>query len=729
MPVMLALIRFTFQANDGTADSNVATVSITVTAAALPLPAVVSSRGYINGAPLTAHTTAAFNSVGASTLVAFVSTNSPWNGLPVTISGLSDNAGNTWNVLTGPTTWTGNSLTLVSGIYYVNAPATSGTHTLTVHLTNGAPLVVHVFAISGSDISGPPIYSAITNPAVGGTSANVTTAPITVPANSLLLSWVKNETGATATAISGYSLDAESTSYLWAESQIAVAAGSYTGDFQYDAAIGWQTAILGLKPAGGPTAFNQAVTANHDTPVSITLTASSPSGLPLTYSVLTGPGNGALSGLAPNLTYTPKAGYAGADSFTFKANDGTADSNVATVSVTVTPTTLRPPPSVVSSRGYINTTALTTHTTEAFNSVGASTLVAFVSSHSPWNGLPVSISSLSDNVGNNWNLLTGPTMWTGNSVPMLSAIYYVDLPATSSTHVLTVHLTNGAPLVVHVFAISGSDISGPPIYSAITNPAVGGTSANVTTAPITVPANSLLLSWVKNETGATATATSGYSLDAESTSYLWAESQIAVAAGSYTGDFQYDAAIGWQTAILDLKPAGGPTAFNQTVTANHDTPMSITLTASSPSGLPLTDSVLTGPANGTLSGTAPNLTYTPKAGYAGADSFTFQANDGTADSNVATVSITVTAAALPLPAVVSSRGYINGTPLTAHTTAAFNSVGASTLVASVSTNSPWNGLPVTISGLSDNAGNTWNVLTGPTTWAGNSFTRFRPSIT
>ena len=299
------------------------------------LPAVVSSRGYINGAPLTAHTTAAFNSVGASTLVAFVSTNSPWNGLPVTISGLSDNAGNTWNVLTGPTTWAGNSLTLVSGIYYVNAPATSGTHTLTVHLTNGAPLVVHVFAISGSDISGPPIYSAITNPAVGGTSANVTTAPITVPANSLLLSWVKNETGATATAISGYSLDAESTSYLWAESESAVAAGSYTGDFQYDAAIGWQSAILGLKPAGGPTAFNQAVTANHDTPVSITLMASSPSGLPLTYSVLTGPGNGALSGLAPSLTYTPKAGYAGADSFTFKANDGTADSNVATVRITV----------------------------------------------------------------------------------------------------------------------------------------------------------------------------------------------------------------------------------------------------------------------------------------------------------------------------------------------------------------------------------------------------------
>ena len=217
----------------------------------------------------------------------------------------------------------------------MNVPATSATHTLTVKLTNPAPLVFHVFAVSGSDITGPPIYSAITDPGAGGTSANVTTAPITVPANSLLLSWVKNETAATATALDGYTLDAQSTSFLWAESQTALTAGSYTGHFQYDSAIGWQTAIVGLKPSTGPVAFSQAVTTNHDTPVGITLTASSPQGFPLTYSVLTGPTHGTLSGIAPNLTYTPNAGYTGTDAFTFKANDGTTDSNMATVSITV----------------------------------------------------------------------------------------------------------------------------------------------------------------------------------------------------------------------------------------------------------------------------------------------------------------------------------------------------------------------------------------------------------
>merc|ERR1711900_76277 len=49
------------------------------------------------------------------------------------------------------------------------------------------------------------------------------------------------------------------------------------------------------------------------------------------------------------------------------------------------------------------------------------------------------------------------------------------------------------------------------------------------------------------------------------------------------------------------------------------------------------------PQHGTLSGAAPALTYSPQEGYSGADSFTFSVNDGELDSEVVTVSITVTA--------------------------------------------------------------------------------------
>jgi hypothetical protein len=55
----------------------------------------------------------------------------------------------------------------------------------------------------------------------------------------------------------------------------------------------------------------------------------------LTFAVVAAPSHGTLSGTAPNLTYTPAIGYVGADSFTFKANDGKADSNVATISISI----------------------------------------------------------------------------------------------------------------------------------------------------------------------------------------------------------------------------------------------------------------------------------------------------------------------------------------------------------------------------------------------------------
>jgi len=81
----------------------------------------------------------------------------------------------------------------------------------------------------------------------------------------------------------------------------------------------------------------QSVTLGEDASTAVTLTATDPEGAPLTFDVVTQPAHGTLTGTAPDLTYTPAADYHGADGFTFKANDGGADSNVATVSITVTP--------------------------------------------------------------------------------------------------------------------------------------------------------------------------------------------------------------------------------------------------------------------------------------------------------------------------------------------------------------------------------------------------------
>ena len=57
----------------------------------------------------------------------------------------------------------------------------------------------------------------------------------------------------------------------------------------------------------------------------------------LSFAVIAQPTHGVLTGTAPYLTYTPTANYNGPDSFTFNANDGNLVSNVATVSITVSP--------------------------------------------------------------------------------------------------------------------------------------------------------------------------------------------------------------------------------------------------------------------------------------------------------------------------------------------------------------------------------------------------------
>jgi hypothetical protein len=84
-----------------------------------------------------------------------------------------------------------------------------------------------------------------------------------------------------------------------------------------------------------------------------------------------------------------------------------------------------------------------------------------------------------------------------------------------------------------------------------------------------------------------------------------------------------------------------PVAYDQTVIATEDQPINILLTGFDEDGDSLTFSVTELPKFGALSGTIPNLTYTPDAGYVGFDSFKFTVSDTELTSEVATVSIEI----------------------------------------------------------------------------------------
>lgn len=84
-----------------------------------------------------------------------------------------------------------------------------------------------------------------------------------------------------------------------------------------------------------------------------------------------------------------------------------------------------------------------------------------------------------------------------------------------------------------------------------------------------------------------------------------------------------------------------PVADDLNVVTMQETPMDITLTGFDEDGDALTFEIVTGPAHGAISGTVPNVTYTPDGGFSGMDSFQFRVCDGEACSDSATVSITV----------------------------------------------------------------------------------------
>ncbi|MCO6454942.1 MAG: tandem-95 repeat protein, partial [Pirellulaceae bacterium] len=106
------------------------------------------------------------------------------------------------------------------------------------------------------------------------------------------------------------------------------------------------TVTITVRPVNDPpVAVNDAYATDEDTPLvvaapGILVNDSDLDGDALTVVVglISGPTNGTLTaGADGSFTYTPAANFHGTDSFTYRATDGTAESNTATVTITVRP--------------------------------------------------------------------------------------------------------------------------------------------------------------------------------------------------------------------------------------------------------------------------------------------------------------------------------------------------------------------------------------------------------
>src|SRR5262249_36741767 len=114
------------------------------------------------------------------------------------------------------------------------------------------------------------------------------------------------------------------------------------------------------------------------------------------------------------------------------------------------------------------------------------------------------------------------------------------------------------------------------------------------------------------------------------------------------------------TITFDVTPQRLPVANPQTVNTLEDQPVNITLTGSDPRFGNMFYRLSSYPAYGTISGTAPNITYTPPSNFVGTVTFTFQAAADVRASDPATVTINVNRVSHPPTATPQQLSILSG---------------------------------------------------------------------
>ncbi|TLM66684.1 MAG: tandem-95 repeat protein, partial [Actinobacteria bacterium] len=347
-----------------------------------------------------------------------------------------------------------------------------------------------------------------------------------------------------------------------------------------------------------------------------------------------------------SFTYVPDADWNGSDSFTYHASDGTADSNVVTVDITVTPVN-DAPVAVADSYSTAEDTTLTVAAPGVLTNdsdVDGDPLDAVLDTD-------VSNGTLVLNADGSFTYVPDAD-WNGSD----SFTYHAN-DGTADSNIVTVDITvtpvNDAPV-----ATGDSYSTAEDTTLTVAAPGVLGNDTDVDGDPL----DAVLDTDVSNGT---------LTLNADG-SFTY----VPDADWNGTDSFTYHANDGTADSnVVTVDITVGPVNDAPVAVADsYSTAEDATLTVAAPGvlvndtdvdGDPL-DAVLdTGVSNGTLTLNADgSFTYVPDADYNGPDSFTYHANDGTADSNVVTVDITVTPVNDAPVAVADSYSTAEDTTLT-----------------------------------------------------------------
>ena len=369
-------------------------------------------------------------------------------------------------------------------------------------------------------------------------------------------------------------------------------------------------------PNAQPVVTNQSIQLSANQRANVVLTATDADGDTLTYQVIRLPQHGSLLGTAPNFVYQPEANYAGPDSFTFIASDSLVDSNVATVSFTVNAELSDAMSNVLSSQLTLDGNASDWVAVNRFPADPDDITEGQIN----WRSLAMAhdatnVHLLYENHGNvratsvsgsyipwGWQVYmdTDKNNQTGFKVGDIGADYILEGPA------LHRYMGQGSNWNWETVDVAQSQYNGPAAELRFPRSKIGNPNAMY----LLIQGNNA--------------AVGGTEVD------YYPDTQNDSNSSNRYFHYQFESAVN-----------SGLIANSQSLTTSIDTPINIVLTTNTLSPPTTSYRIITRPQHGSLTGNGLNLVYTPSAGYTGADSFSFVANDGSQDSPAATIVLKV----------------------------------------------------------------------------------------
>ncbi len=457
------------------------------------------------------------------------------------------------------------------------------------------------------------------------------------------------------------------------------------------------TVSLTVRPVNDPPIpLGQTVSSNEDSPLDLVLTGTDPENDALTFEVLSGPARGSLSGSAPNLRYTPAANFHGVDAFTFRARDAASFSAPATVNLTVTP--VNDPPLVTGQSLTLDEDGQLTVVLSGTDVDGDVLTFTVVDGplHGSLTGTPSNLTYVpvaNFNGTDQFTFNAGDGTLVSAVATVALAVRPVNDPPVALAHSVSLNEDAFRDLVLGgndpdndtvTFEIVGQPghgtVTGTPpnirytpsanffgsdVFSFVVRDASSisaPATVNLTVMPVNDPPLATGLSLALDEDGQLTVVLSGTDVDNDPLSFTVVDGPVHgsltgtppnltyVAAANFNGTDQFtfntrDGAAVSSSATVSLTVRAvndAPVALAQSVSLSEDTPGDLVLAGNDADNDTLTFEIVDHPGYGTVTGTPPNIRYTPAADFFGNDAFSFVVRDGSSVSAPATLSLTVT---------------------------------------------------------------------------------------